>query len=223
MDLVGTLHVCTDKSLPWSPQEDRHERFSSRSSASNGGTVYSLPSQISSKEPAPIPVSSGAIRSGRCSAAASLVSSHIGSCSSLGLSNASSSFSAVTVPSVIVPDKGLPGDTRAEVTVEHPYKRREYMNDTQGTILSPPVVRPSRTPPTMTASIGSYLITLEATQLKINHRSLRVNDYDIGLAFFEKLKQHPKDLDSLYAAICQGDDDWEGIPGWVVNPSNWTL
>ena len=99
------------------------------------------------------------------------------------------------------------------------------MNNPQGNILSPPILRP-RSPPTVpakTLQIGEYLITLEATQLKINCHSLSVNDYDVGLAFFEALKQHPQELDSLDKALKRGDEGWEGITGWIVNPSIWTV
>jgi hypothetical protein len=98
------------------------------------------------------------------------------------------------------------------------------MNDPKGTILSPPIVRPPSlsTSPVRTVQIGDYIITLEATQLRINRHSLHVNDYNIGLAFFEALGQHPQELESLEKAIERGDEDWEGIPGWFVNPSNWT-
>lgn len=98
---------------------------------------------------------------------------------------------------------------------------KEYVNDRQGTILSPPMVkntdasapRPKRT------QIGRHTITLTATEVFVNHYPLHMNDYEMGGAFLRTLEKHPDKVDDLVQALRQGLEDWEGIPGWVVLPT----
>lgn len=199
--------------------------YSSASSSSGKESVYSLFLGTSRPGSALDPVMSGALQTDTFSNVSSLVSGRVSSCASSGAPKASSSLSSASVPSVNVPKEGLSENPRAEATIEQPFNRREDINDPQGSTLSLTLVGSSgpSTSPKKTLRIGEYLITLEATELKINRHCLHVNNYDIGLAFFETLSKHPQELDSLNAAICRGDEDWEGISGWVVNPSDWTV
>ncbi|KAF3042329.1 hypothetical protein E8E12_002007 [Didymella heteroderae] len=225
-DLIETLEDYADELLPSRHPRSRDSNYSHASTASGKDSIYSLLSRGTQPEFASEPIMSDATGTEKSSTTTSLVSSHDSSRSLRGPPRASSSLSTVSILSLNAPNGALPRSSRAEVTIESPYTRREYMNDPQGTILSPPMVRPTSSPTLLaakTARIGDYLITLEAKRLRINRHSLQVNDYDIGLAFFEALKQHPQELDSLDAAIGRRDEDWGGIPGWVVNPSNWTV
>lgn len=95
------------------------------------------------------------------------------------------------------------------------------MNDPNGTITSPPIVKPHNpsAPQHTTVLIGRHIITLTRTELFVNRTPLHMDNRDMGLQFLETLKQHPGLLDSLDQALGQGLENWNGIPGWVVRPS----
>ncbi|KAJ8111518.1 hypothetical protein OPT61_g5914 [Boeremia exigua] len=101
---------------------------------------------------------------------------------------------------------------------------KEYFNDPKGTILSPPKakVRDASASQQKEAHLGRHTITLNATEIVVNKRSLHMDDYQMGLRFFETLLNHEDKLDLLTRAIRAGVEDWDGIPGWVVQPSKGT-
>lgn len=223
--ITETLDDYASELLPSTRSHNRAESRRSASSASGNGSVHSFRPRRHQPESTSEPAMGDIIRTKESSITTSVSSNHVSSRSSLSPPRASSSFSTVSTPSVNMPNRDVPRSSKAgAVTTERSFRHREYMNDPDGTILSPPIVRPSSSPvvPVKTVQIGDYTIVLEATQLRINSHSLRVNDYSIGLAFCEALKQHPQELESLEKAILRGNEDWEGIPGWLVNPSNWT-
>ena len=63
---------------------------------------------------------------------------------------------------------------------------------------------------------------LTTTEFTLNGRSLHVDNYEYGLQFFQALKEQPEKLDGLDEALVRGEEDWYGIPDWVINPSEVT-
>ena len=123
-----------------------------------------------------------------------------------------------------IPDVGLPPNTQASVTIEHPGMRaREYVNDPNGNILSPPVLRQTRQP-SKTVIIRGHTITLDATSFNFNEIQLNIGSrhrYTIADMFFSALKEHGDKLDELNQVLRsrhkRGPDwKWSRIPGWEV-------
>ncbi|KAJ4994034.1 hypothetical protein SVAN01_00511 [Stagonosporopsis vannaccii] len=100
-------------------------------------------------------------------------------------------------------------------------KGREYINDPEGTILSPPKVKiqDASAPLQRKVQIGRHIITLTPTELFVNRHSLHMSNHDMGVQFIETLKQHPELLDSLEQALGKGLQNWGGIPKWIVRPT----
>ncbi|KAF2623605.1 hypothetical protein BU25DRAFT_177347 [Macroventuria anomochaeta] len=104
-------------------------------------------------------------------------------------------------------------------------RAREYINDPDGTILSPPKVKPhyASTSIRKETQIGRHTITLDATEFTMNTHSLRVDNYEVGLKFFQTLKEHQDKLDRLDQVLGKGDEYWYGIPDWVITPTGVTM
>ncbi|KAF1932706.1 uncharacterized protein M421DRAFT_399130 [Didymella exigua CBS 183.55] len=221
-DLIEILDDYAHELFPSRCLRKRTDDRSSVSSASGHGSVYSPLSQRSQRTSASDPLTSGTIRTHNSSIPTSSASSLLSFRSPLNPPRFSSSLSTVSTSSVDIPNLTSPSNVQANVSIECAHTRREYMRDPKGNILSPPIVRSPSSPAT-TIQIGDHLITLEATKLKINRHSLDFNDYEMGLSFFEALRQHPREVDSLNEVLARGDEDWEGIPGWLVNPSEWIV
>lgn len=114
--------------------------------------------------------------------------------------------------------------SNAAMIEHHGTRAREYMNDPDGNILSPPKLKHHDTsiPNRKSARIGRHDIVLTTTEFLINAYSLHVDNYEHGLQFFQALTEPPDELDSLDEALRQGHEDWDGIPNWVINPSEVT-
>lgn len=224
--ITDTLDQLASELLPSAHPHSRAGSHRSASSTSSSGSVHSSRTRRYQPEFDSNTVTRGAVPTARSRTTTSLSSSHVSSRSSLAPPRASS-LSTASTPSVNISTGILPRNSiPSNIPVECSFRRKEYRNDPNDNILSPPIVR-SPSPPVpkspspatslvKTVRIGDYTITLEAKQLKINQHSLRVNDYNIGLAFFKALRQHPQQLESLEKAIETGDEDWDGIPGWSL-------
>ena len=107
------------------------------------------------------------------------------------------------------------------------YRAREYINDPDGTILSPPKVKPrfSSAPPEpfirkyplrRTEQIGRHTISINDTKFYLNEDFISFENHATAEAFFDALIANAGKLDSLEQALIQRND-WDEVSGWVVD------
>ncbi|KAF1365582.1 hypothetical protein EJ07DRAFT_151065 [Lizonia empirigonia] len=123
----------------------------------------------------------------------------------------------------------------ADVVAGRPEMRaREYINDPNGNILSPPIVRrdtdTSRTESRCvlavlkTETIGRHTLRLDPTGFFLNNNHLNIaspREYEIADTFFSDLITYRHSLDHLDHLLRtrhmqRAGWSWDGIPGWVV-------
>lgn len=95
----------------------------------------------------------------------------------------------------------------------------EYINDPNGNILSPPILK-SNNQPSKTITIGRHTIKLSSTDFHFNNHQLKVGsryDYTIADMFYSALCEHEDKLDELEQILCSSHSwKWSGIPGWII-------
>ncbi|KAH4291170.1 hypothetical protein HBH64_079690 [Parastagonospora nodorum] len=104
-------------------------------------------------------------------------------------------------------------------------KSREYMNDPDGNILSPPKVKsPLKNPLTKLQKIGRHTIMLSATEFRINGRSFGMSSYETADDLFSAILLQRDLVDELVKVVNGGYGNilWDGIPGWFASPGKVT-
>ena len=154
------------------------------------------------------------------------------SCSSSNISKTSSQCSTATSSSasdasanesITTPDpsqKSVNAAQRADTIIERPgMGPREYMNDPNGTILSPPIVKtPADKHQTEKAQVGRHTITLSAKLFHVNANKLNVTGYAAAYAFFQDLLVREDRLDDLDKQLSNGCQEsiFYDIPRWRI-------
>jgi hypothetical protein len=85
---------------------------------------------------------------------------------------------------------------------------REYINDPDGTILSPPIIKDplANSPSPKREQVGRHTVLLDAKTFQVNANKLNVINYAAADAFFEKIildKNLLDDLDKELSGGCQ--------------------
>ncbi|KAH3966052.1 hypothetical protein HBH92_186350 [Parastagonospora nodorum] len=104
-------------------------------------------------------------------------------------------------------------------------KSREYINDPDGNILSPPKVKsPLKNPLTKLQKIGRHTIMLSATEFRINGRSFGMSSYETADDLFSAILLQRDLVDELVKVVNGGYGNilWDGIPGWFASPGKVT-
>jgi hypothetical protein len=88
------------------------------------------------------------------------------------------------------------------------------MNDPDGTILSPPIMKNG--PSTQTAQVGPHTVILNAKIFQINANTLNFIDYAAADAFFQEVIKHENILDEVDDSLSNGCQD-----GLFYSTSDW--
>jgi hypothetical protein len=113
---------------------------------------------------------------------------------------------------------------KAGMSFERPHMRtREYINNPDGDILSPPIVKPDNRY-TKKRKIGRHTIMLNFASFYLNENFLKVvgpDSYELANMFFSALIKHNDKLDELDQILSDRDRvssnyKWNGIPGWEI-------
>ncbi|KAH6616470.1 hypothetical protein C7974DRAFT_45351 [Boeremia exigua] len=127
----------------------------------------------------------------------------------------------VSEPRTSGTDSFRPMPITGQIPERYGMRPREYINDPNGNILSPPKVKGEDTSSSQQREerVGRHVIRLNATDITINGHSLHMANYEMGQQFFKSLLKHHDKLDRLDEALGQGLENWEGIPDWWVMPN----
>jgi hypothetical protein len=104
-------------------------------------------------------------------------------------------------------------------------KSREYINDPDGNILSPPKVKsPLKNPIPKLQKIGRHTIMLSATEFRINDRSFGMSSYETADDLFSAILLKRDLVDELVKVVNGGYGNiiWDCIPGWFASPGKVT-
>jgi hypothetical protein len=145
--------------------------------------------------------------------------------SSLCYTETSSSTSGASTRESIAP----PGLSRqsasaaqgADTAIERPRMNpREYINNPDGTISSPPIMRNhhANSPSTKRAQIGRHTVLLGAKTIQVNANKLNVLNRAAADALFQELINDETILDELDQRLSRGCQE-----GWVHYTSNWVI
>jgi hypothetical protein len=108
---------------------------------------------------------------------------------------------------------------RADTAIERPgMNPREYINNPDGTILSPPITKnhPANSPPTKIKQVGRHTVLLDAKKFQVNANKLNFIDYAAAHALFQEVTDDETILDNLDKRLSDGCQE-----GWVHCTSNW--
>jgi hypothetical protein len=95
----------------------------------------------------------------------------------------------------------------ADTAIERPgMNPREYINDPDGTILSPPIMNnhPANSRPTRVEQVGRHTVLLSAKTFQVNANKLEVFNYAAVDAFFGEVIRHEDMLDELDKRLSDG-------------------
>jgi hypothetical protein len=97
---------------------------------------------------------------------------------------------------------------------------REYINNPDGTILSPPIMKnhPANVPSTKRAQIGRHTISLDAKIFQVNANKLNVINHAAADALFQEFFRDETILGELDKRLSDGCQE-----GWVHCTSNWRI
>lgn len=229
IEFTRTLNVYAKEVLPSKQPNYRATSSASVSSSSRHRPVSQHHLHTTSRHHL-APENDGSGRTAKSTKNISPTSSTISSTSRKPPATASSSSSEVSVASKKVSDQRpvhravhVP-DARFTVGVARSELRaREYMNDPDGDILSPPKLRGHDTkgPVHRNTQIGRHIITLRSTDFILNKNVLPINDYQIANAFYHAVVEHEDRLDELDRILSirlnmSPGSKWLGIPDWEI-------
>jgi hypothetical protein len=97
---------------------------------------------------------------------------------------------------------------------------REYINNPDGTILSPPITKnhPANVPSPKRAQVGRHTVLLDAQKFQVNANKLNFIDYAAAHALFQEVTDDEVLLDDLDKRLSDGCQE-----GWVHYTSNWRI
>jgi hypothetical protein len=137
----------------------------------------------------------------------------------------SSSTSGASTRESVAPrgssQKSASAAQRADTAIERPgMNPREYINDPNGTILSPPIIKnhPADKPSTKRAQVGRHTISLSAKTFQLNDNKLEVISYAAADAFFQEVIHREDMLDELNGKLSGGCQE-----GWYYHTSDWQI
>jgi hypothetical protein len=138
-----------------------------------------------------------------------------------------SSTSSLSIPVSRTNNARSADPANSGFTEPQDFKRREYINPPNQSILSPPTTK-SRTgllPLEKSHRIGRHTIVLGATRLHIDNYSLRFKKHATGNLFLQALMKNQDKIDALVRALAMENDEetWDGIPGWLVSAHRVTM
>jgi hypothetical protein len=95
---------------------------------------------------------------------------------------------------------------------------REYINDPDGTILSPPIMKdhPAKSPSPKREQVGRHTVLLDARTFQVNANTLNFIDYAAAYAFFQEVIKHENILDEVDDSLSNGCQD-----GLFYSTSDW--
>ncbi|KAF9697235.1 hypothetical protein EKO04_004559 [Ascochyta lentis] len=214
LEFTMLLDTYAEEILPSFRSRHRTDNIRSRSS----NTISEHPDPVQRK---PSKASTTGSHTNPSSSNVSPVSSHIPIIESSSVSNVSE---VAEIPQARLRQKNVAMPSLRDTSIERPSMRpREYRNDPNGNILSPPklVDRNMTGTPRRIVQFGRHTITLAPTRFTLNDNSLEVNDYTIAEAFFRAVIKHRdklSELDHVLAMRHRMADDarWTGIPDWEI-------
>jgi hypothetical protein len=123
----------------------------------------------------------------------------------------------------------LPGPSRqsasaaqgADTAIERPgMNPREYINNPDGTILSPPIMKNhlANVPSPKRAQVGRHTVLLDAKIFQVNAHKLTIMNYAAADAFFEDVICHGNILDKLDKRLSDGCQE-----RWTHRTSDWLI
>jgi hypothetical protein len=92
------------------------------------------------------------------------------------------------------------------------------MNDPDGTILSPPIMKshPANSSSTRREQVGRHTVLLSVTTFQVNANKLKIMDYAAADAFFKDIIRRENKLDELDKRLSDGCQE-----RWTHRTSDW--